>query len=269
MVHRKIATALTIAGSDSCGGAGIQADLKTFTAFRVYGESCITAVTAQNTQGVFAVHPVPEEIILAQLDAVFTDIVPDTVKIGMLGSAEAIHAVAAALRKYRPHFTVLDPVFISTSGTALLSPDAVEVLVQELMPLVTLVTPNLPEAMVLMNTSITTQEDMEHAAHALAQRTGASVLLKGGHFDSARESDDLLLQESGLHWFRSLRVDNPNTHGTGCTLSAAIAASMAQGKSLEAAVQQAKDYISDAIAWGLDLGKGNGPLYHMIPQCER
>ncbi|MGE4548914.1 MAG: bifunctional hydroxymethylpyrimidine kinase/phosphomethylpyrimidine kinase [Intestinibacillus sp.] len=259
---RVLPAALAIAGSDPSGGAGIQADLKTFTALGVYGESCITAVTAQNTRGVSAVHIVPEEMVRAQLDAVFTDIRPAAVKIGMLASAGIIHTVAEALRVYRPQFTVLDPVLISTSGTRLLAEDAADALLRELMPLVTLITPNLPEAEALFGAAVRTADDMEDAARALAGKTGAAVLLKGGHLETG-ESDDLLFDNGKVLWLHAARVANPNTHGTGCTLSSAVAACLAQGLPLADAARQAKAYVTDTIAWGLDLGMGNGPLCHM------
>lgn len=262
MAGRTLPVALTIAGSDSSGGAGIQADLKTFTALGVYGESCITAVTAQNTCEVSAVHAVPRAIVRAQLDAVFADIMPDAVKIGMLVSADIIREVVEALRVYKPRFTVLDPVMISTSGTRLLAADAAEALIQELMPQVTLITPNLPEAEALCGAAVRTAEEMEDAARALFQKTGAAVLLKGGHLETG-QSDDLLLSGEGMLWLRTARVSNSNTHGTGCTLSSAVAAFLAQGCPLAEAVRRAKAYITDAIGWGLDLGAGNGPLCHM------
>lgn len=259
---RALPVALTIAGSDSSGGAGIQADLKTFTVLGVYGESCVTAVTAQNTRGVSAVHVIPAEIVRAQLDAVFTDIRPDAVKIGMLASSETIHTVAEALRVYRPCFTVLDPVLISTSGTRLLAREAADALLHELMPLATLITPNLPEAEALFGAAVRTADDMEDAARALAGKTGAAVLLKGGHLE-AGGSDDLLFDGRETLWLHAARFANPNTHGTGCTLSSAVAAFLSQGLSLADAARQAKAYINDTIAWGLNLGAGNGPLCHM------
>lgn len=262
MTRRTLPSALTVAGSDCAGGAGIQADLKTFTALGVYGQSCITAVTAQNTCGVSAVHPIPVDALAAQLDAVFTDIFPDAVKIGMLGSQAAVQTVAQALSAYAPRFIVLDPVMISTSGTRLLDQDAAHALQNTLLPRVSLITPNIPEAQALTGLSISGQDDMLLAAERLHADTGAAVLLKGGHLPGDM-SDDLLLIENTPLWLRSARLQNPNTHGTGCTLSAAIAAFVARGDALPDAVRQAKDYLHDALAWGLDLGKGNGPLCHM------
>lgn len=258
---RTLPVALTIAGSDSSGGAGIQADLKTFTAMGVYGESCITAITAQNTLRVSAVHAVPVDILRAQLDAVYTDIRPDVVKIGMVASAELIVCIAQALRQYQPQAVVLDPVMISTSGAALLPPAAQNALVRELLPLADIVTPNLAEAAALTGMTVATREDMVRAAHALAAMTHGAVLVKGGHL--ADVSDDLLLHAGKLRWFSGTRVDNPNTHGTGCTLSSAIAAGLCYGKPLEDAMLAAKQYVTDALAWGLDLGQGSGPLCHM------
>lgn len=265
-------TVLTIAGSDCSGGAGIQADLKTIGAYGLYGMSVITAVTSQNTQGVRGVWPVPAEVVRQQLSAVFEDIFPDAVKIGMIAVEDNLYAVADCLRKYRDltgkrPFVVIDPVLVSTSGRPLLDPPAKKALTKTLFPLADLITPNLPEACSLGSTTILSGEDMsrrdrEREAKNLSLRYGCSVLIKGGHGEGA--SDDFLYNNrSGTGtWYCNERIENENTHGTGCTLSSAIACGMAQGDSLEEAVGDAKEYITGAIRDGMDLGKGNGPLNH-------
>ena len=256
----RMRTALTIAGSDSSGGAGIQADLKTMLANGVYGMSAITALTAQNTVGVAAVAEVSPEFLGKQLDAVFTDIFPDAVKIGMTANAELIEVIADRLRFYRAERIVADPVMIATSGARLISERAAAVLKDKLLPLAKVVTPNIPEAEILSGMQIMTRTDMEKAAGCIHEACGCAVLLKGGH--SIYDADDLLLEKSGVTWFEGMRIDNPNTHGTGCTLSSAIAANLAKGHDLQTAVRLAKDYISGALAAMLDLGKGSGPLHH-------
>ena len=253
-------TALTIAGSDCSGGAGIQADLKTMLANGAYGMSAITALTAQNTTGVAAIMNVTPEFLAKQLDCIFTDIFPDAVKIGMVSDKDLIRTIAAKLRQYRPQFVVIDPVMVSTSGARLIAEDAVEVLKAELFPLATLLTPNIPEAEVLLGRSISTAEEMEAAGAAISQAYGCSVLCKGGH--SINDANDLLYADGKGTWFGGKRIDNPNTHGTGCTLSSAIAANLAQGCSMEEAVAKAKEYISGALGAMLDLGKGSGPMDH-------
>ncbi len=253
-------TALTIAGSDCSGGAGIQADLKTMTMNGVYAMSAITALTAQNTTGVRAIQESTPEFLKQQIDAVFEDIYPDAVKIGMVASRELIHVIADRLRYYKAKNVVVDPVMVATSGSALMKNDAVQTLIDELLPIATLVTPNIPEAQVLSGLNIETKEDMIEAAKQIGDNYHCAVLLKGGH--SINDANDLLYADSELMWFEGKRINNPNTHGTGCTLSSAIASNLAKGFSLAESVQRAKDYISGALAAMLDLGKGSGPMNH-------
>ena len=256
----KMKTALTIAGSDCSGGAGIQADIKTMTMNGVYAMSAVTALTAQNTTGVTGIQESSPEFLEMQLDAVFEDIYPDAVKIGMVASGELIRAIADRLRHYDAGNVVIDPVMVSTSGSALMRTDAVNTLVEELLPLATLVTPNIPEAEVLSGRTISTKEDMIEAAKQIGDENHCAVLLKGGH--SVNDANDLLYAEGRLTWFQGKRIDNPNTHGTGCTLSSAIASNLAKGFSLEESVERAKSYISEALEAMLDLGKGSGPMQH-------
>lgn len=256
----KMKTALTIAGSDSSGGAGIQADIKTMTANGVYAMSAITALTAQNTMGVTGIMDVSPEFLGKELDSVFTDIYPDAVKIGMVSSSELIEVIAEKLREYRAVNVVLDPVMVATSGARLISEDAVETLVRELMPLADIVTPNIPETEVLTGMKISTPEDMERAAREVSERYGCGVLCKGGH--RVNDANDLLWSEGTGRWYRGERIENPNTHGTGCTLSSAIASNLAKGYSMGESVESAKRYISGALGAMLDLGKGSGPMDH-------
>ena len=256
----KMKTALTIAGSDCSGGAGIQADLKTMTMNGVYAMSAITALTAQNTTGVRAIQESTPDFLKQQLDAIFEDIYPDAVKIGMVASSELIHVIADRLRHYEAKNIVVDPVMVATSGSALTKNDAVQTLIEELLPISTLVTPNIPEAQVLSGLSIETKEDMMIAAKHIGDNYHCAVLLKGGH--SINDANDLLYANGELHWFEGKRIDNPNTHGTGCTLSSAIASNLAKGYTLAESVQRAKDYISGALAAMLDLGQGSGPMNH-------
>ena len=256
----KMKTALTIAGSDCSGGAGIQADIKTMTMNGVYAMSAVTALTAQNTTGVTGIQESSPEFLEMQLDAVFEDIYPDAVKIGMVASGELIRAIADRLRHYDAGNVVIDPVMVSTSGSALMRTDAVNTLVEELLPLATLVTPNIPEAEVLSGRTISTKEDMIEAAKQIGDENHCAVLLKGGH--SVNDANDLLYAEGRLTWFQGKRIDNPNPHGTGCTLSSAIASNLAKGFSLEDSVERAKSYISEALGAMLDLGKGSGPMQH-------
>ena len=253
-------TALTIAGSDSSGGAGIQADIKTMTANGVFAMSAITALTAQNTTGVQGIFEVPPEFLAMQIDSVFTDIRPDAVKIGMVSSIGLIETIAERLRFYAAENIVVDPVMVATSGSRLLSDDAVETLERELLPLATVLTPNIPEAEVLAEMEIHTAEDMITAAETIGRRYGCAVLCKGGH--QLNDANDLLWQGGQTRWFYGKRIDNPNTHGTGCPLSSAIASNLAKGYDLETAVERAKAYISGALAAMLDLGKGSGPMNH-------
>ena len=249
---------LTIAGSDCSGGAGIQADLKTMSAFDVYGMSVITAVTAQNTCGVTGVQNVTGEMIRLQLEAVMSDIMPDAVK--MLATADAVEAVADILEKYHVEHVILDPVMVSTSGRSLLEAEGKEQMLRRLFPLAELVTPNIPEAEVLSEMKISNEEEMIKAAEIISEKYGCAVLCKGGH--QINDANDLLFKNGTYTWYNGKRINNPNTHGTGCTLSSAIAANLAKGFDLDASVKRAKDYISGALAAMLDLGKGSGPMNH-------
>ena len=257
-------TALTIAGSDSSGGAGIQADIKTMMANGVYAMSAITALTAQNTTGVTAIMEATPEFLKEQLDNVFTDIRPDAVKIGMVASSGLIETIADRLTCYKAENVVVDPVMVATSGARLISEDAIKTLTAKLLPLASVVTPNIPEAEVLCGMdagTISTEEDMIRAAKHISETYDCAVLLKGGH--SVNDANDLLYRPDGEYkWFRGKRIDNPNTHGTGCTLSSAIASNLAKGYNMDHAVQLAKEYISGALAVMLDLGKGSGPMDH-------
>lgn len=254
------ATCLTIAGSDCSGGAGIQADLKTMLANGVYGMSAITALTAQNTTGVSGIFPVSGEFLRKQLDAVFTDIWPDAVKIGMVSSTELICVIGQKLTEYQAKKIVLDPVMVATSGASLLEPEAVEAMTGVLFPLADLITPNIPESEFLTGMQIRTPQDMEEAAKTLSNRYDCQVLCKGGH--RIQDANDYLYDGSQGVWLKGQRIRNENTHGTGCTLSSAIAAGLAKGQTVREAVENAKDYISEALRAGLDLGKGSGPLDH-------
>ena len=254
-------TALTIAGSDSSGGAGIQADIKTMTMHGVYAMSAITAMTAQNTTGVRAIQESTPEFLAQQLDAVFEDIPPDAVKIGMVSSQSLIRVIADRLRHFEAKNVVVDPVMVATSGSSLLRSDAVQTMMDELLPLASLVTPNIPEAQVLSGIPIRGKDDMIAAARRIAQSCNCAVLLKGGH--SISDANDLLYAKGELHWFKGRRIDNPNTHGTGCTLSSAIAANLALGYDLAESVHRAKEYLTGTLAAMLDLGKGSGPIDHM------
>ena len=255
-------TALSIAGSDSSGGAGIQADIKTMSANGVYAMTAVTALTAQNTTGVTDILDSTPAFLSAQLDAVFTDIFPDAVKIGMVSSAELISVIAQKLRQYGAHHIVVDPVMVATSGSRLLREDAVEALKTELLPLAEVATPNIPEAEILADMPIRTPADMEAAARKICEQYGCAVLCKGGH--DLNDANDLLWKDGAGYWFNGCRINNPNTHGTGCTLSSAIAANLAKGMALEDAVRRAKEYISGALAAMLDLGHGRGPMNHLF-----
>lgn len=254
-------TVLTIAGSDCSGGAGIQADLKTITVHGLYGESVITALTAQNTMGVADVMPVPPAFLEEQLECVFSDIVPDAVKIGMVPGIEQMQVICACLQKYRPGHVVMDTVMVSTSGRNLMEPEAVEFYQKDLLPLAELYTPNIPEAELLTGKSIRTKEERLAAVQVLSKKYPGAVLLKGGHAQG--QADDLLMVQGRAIWFPQAQIANPNTHGTGCTLSSAIACGLAEGLDMAESVKRAKEYITGAIADGMDLGKGNGPLNHM------
>ena len=242
-------TALSIAGSDSCGGAGIQADIKTMTMNGVYAMTAITALTAQNTTGVRAIQEATPAFLKEQLDAVFEDIFPDAVKIGMVSSSDLIRVIAERLRHYGAKNIVVDPVMVATSGSSLMKTDAVQTL-----------TPNIPEGEILSSEKIESRDDMERAVKRIGDTYGCAVLLKGGH--RVNDANDLLYAGGEMQWFEGKRIDNPNTHGTGCTLSSAIASNLAKGYSLSESVARAKEYISGALSAMLDLGKGAGPMQH-------
>ena len=253
-------TVLSIAGSDCSGGAGIQADLKTMVMNGVYGMSVITALTAQNTTGVRAIQEVTPDFLQQQLDAVFQDIDPHAVKIGMVPTGDLMYVIADRLRYYQAKNVVVDPVMVASAGSSLMKQNAVQTLVRELLPIATLVTPNIPEAQVLSGMTIENKEDMIGAAKKIGDSYHCAVLLKGGH--SINDANDLLYTNGELVWFAGKRIDNPNTHGTGCTLSSAIASNLAKGFTLAEAIQRAKAYISGALAAMLDLGQGSGPMMH-------
>ena len=258
-------TALTIAGSDSSGGAGIQADMadiKTMTANGVYAMSAVTALTAQNTTGVYGILESTPEFLASQLDCIFTDIFPDAVKTGMVSSTGLIEVIADKLKQYKAKNIVVDPVMVATSGSRLISQEAVDALKELLLPLATVLTPNIPEAEVLSGLTISGPADMEKAAQAIGKAYGCAVLCKGGH--DLNDANDLLWRDGTCKWFHGRRIDNPNTHGTGCTLSSAIASNLAKGCDLDTAVERAKAYLSGALAAMLDLGAGQGPMDHLF-----
>lgn len=253
---------LSIAGSDSSGGAGIQADIKTISAFHLFAQTAVTALTAQNTLGVFGVVPVDPAFVEQQIDVVFDDIRPDAVKVGMISSAAIACAITRALDRNRADNVVVDPVMVATSGARLIDDDALEALVSQLVPRARVITPNIPEAEVLSGVRIDDEASQERAARAIVERGARAVLVKGGHGEN--DANDVLAWRDGSAvWFRSPRIATSNTHGTGCTLSSAIACGLAQGLDLPHAVEQAKSYLSGALAAGLDLGRGSGPLDHM------
>lgn len=253
-------TALTIAGTDSCGGAGVQADIKTMTVNGVYAMSAIAALTAQNTTGVFDIYEVSPEFLQAQIQAIFEDIRPDAVKIGMLSSGKLIELVAEELTRYKAENIVLDPVMVATSGAKLIDNNAIHTLKECLIPIANVVTPNIPEAEILSDMKIITENDMKKAAEIISEKYCCAVLLKGGH--QVNDANDLLYDRGNFRWFYGERIDNPNTHGTGCTLSSAIASNLAKGFELETSIEMAKDYISKALSDMLDLGAGRGPMNH-------
>ena len=252
---------LTIAGSDSSGGAGIQADIKTITAHKLYAMSAITALTAQNTTGVYGVLDADADFVKNQIDCIFTDIRPDSVKIGMVSNSDIINAIADKLIEYKAENIVVDPVMVATSGSKLISDEAKDTLINRLLPLGTIITPNIPEAEVLSGMSIKSDEDMINAAKEISKNIDSAILIKGGHYD--KNANDLLYDNGEIFWFKGDRVDTNNTHGTGCTLSSAIACNLAIGYSKEESIKNAKDYITGALKAGLDLGRGSGPLNHM------
>ncbi|MDU1413745.1 MAG: bifunctional hydroxymethylpyrimidine kinase/phosphomethylpyrimidine kinase [Clostridium sp.] len=251
---------LTIAGSDCSGGAGIQADIKTITAHKMYAMSAITALTSQNTMGVQGVLEATPEFVAMQLDSIFTDIVPDAVKIGMVSNKNIISIIADKLIEYDVKKVVLDPVMVSTSGSKLLAEDAMEMLINKLMPLATVITPNIPEGECLCGFHIETREDMIKAVEKISTFYKGNILLKGGHLKDC--SDDLLYENGQLTWFNGEKIDNPNTHGTGCTLSSAIACNIAVNSDLKECIKNSKEYITGALKANLNLGNGSGPLNH-------
>ena len=257
---RQMKTALTIAGSDSGGGAGIQADIKTMTANGVFAMSAITSLTAQNTMGVQAILDVPPEFLAKQLDSVFSDIFPDAVKIGMASSGALIRTISEKLRSYGAKNIVVDPVMVATSGSTLIKSDALSSLCNELFPIASLITPNIPEAEIISGISIKDEKDMQISAEIIGKKYGCAVLLKGGHHTC--DANDLLYEGGKFIWFFGQKIDNPNTHGTGCTLSSAISANLAKGYPLHNAIENAKAYLTGALKAKLNLGHGSGPLNH-------
>lgn len=251
---------LTIAGTDPTGGAGIQADLKTMMAHKVYGMSVITALVAQNTIGVRNIIEVTPEFLSEQLDSVFEDIYPDTIKIGMVSSPILIKTIVSKLKQYPVKSIVVDPVMVSTSGSNLLANNALTLLKETLIPLASIITPNIPEAQVLSDISIDSNDKMIEAAIKISTLYDGYILIKGGHLKNC--ADDLLYYQENIKWYKSKRVNNPNTHGTGCTLSSAIASNLALGYSMEKSIEKAKEYITGALKSNLDLGNGKGPLNH-------
>lgn len=263
---KKIPCALTIAGSDCSGGAGIQADIKTMLSLGVYASSIITSLTAQNTLGVRDIFDLTRHFLDEQFDAVFTDIYPDAVKIGMVSNKEIVEGIVENLKKYKAKKIVVDPVMVSTSGSVLLQEDAISILVNELIPLATVITPNIPEASKLSGLEIKNREDMIKAAYLIDENYSKksngrpAILIKGGH--SIEDANDLLLYNGELTWFENERIHNDNTHGTGCTLSSAIASYLSLGYDLKEAIKHAKEYITNALKCDFDLGAGSGPLNH-------
>lgn len=255
-------SALTIAGSDCSGGAGVQADIKTMTANGIYAMSVLTALTAQNTTGVYGIMEVSSEFVSRQLDCVFTDIFPDAVKIGMVLNTSLIETIATKLEEYEAKNIVLDPVMVSTSGSNLMETEAKESLIKRLIPMAAMITPNISEAEVLSGIKITSSNDMIEAAKKIAEKYSGAILIKGGH--RTKDANDLLFKNGEITWFEGERINNSNTHGTGCTLSSAIACGLAKGYSFDESVRIAKAYISEALQSGLNLGKGSGPLNHCV-----
>lgn len=251
---------LSIAGSDCSGGAGIQADIKTISAHKMYAMTVITALTAQNTVGVFAVEESSPDFVAKQIDAVFEDIRPNSVKIGMVSNIDIIKIIAQGLKKHDAQNIVLDPVMIATSGGKLMKDDASKTLCDELFPLARVITPNIPEAVAISGVDISSKSDMERVALKIHMDFNVAVLLKGGHLEDS--SDDILVENGEIHWFKSERIDTKNTHGTGCTLSSAIACGLADGMDLATSIKKAKAYITGALKSGLSFGKGSGPLNH-------
>lgn len=261
MERDKLKKILTIAGSDSSGGAGVQADIKTISAHKMYAMSAITALTAQNTTGVYGIMEVSPEFVENQLDCIFTDIYPDAVKIGMVSNAKIIEVIAKKLMEYKAPNIVIDPVMVSTSGSKLLSEEAITALVELLLPLGTVITPNIPEAEALCQLDIENEEDMVQAGKRISQKLRGGVLVKGGHL--AKDAIDILYEKNTIYRYYSSRIENPNTHGTGCTLSSAIACNLGAGYTLDESIQRAKKYLTGALEAGLNLGSGSGPLNHL------
>lgn len=259
-------TVLSVAGTDPSGGAGIQADIKTMTMNGVYAMGVVTALVAQNTTGVKAISETTPEFLTEQLDAVFEDIFPDAVKIGMVSSKKLIHVIAERLRYYGAKNVVVDPVMVATAGNSLIKEDSINIMKNELFPLADIITPNISEAEVLSETEIKNKNDMEYAAKVMCRKYGCSVLLKGGH--SVNDANDLLCNGGERIWIEGKKIDTVNTHGTGCTLSSAIASNLAKGYGMEEAVRLAKEYLSGALAAGLDIGKGSGPMMHNFKIAE-
>jgi len=251
---------LTIAGSDCSGGAGIQADIKTITAYKMYSMSVITALTAQNTTGVYGIMDTTPEFVGQQLDCIFTDIRPDAVKIGMVSNSEIIDVIVQKLKEYNAENIVVDPVMVSSSGKKLLNDKAQEALIKKLLPLGNLITPNISETEVLCGFGVKNEEDMINAAMKISKIIKGAILVKGGHL--VNNATDLLYDDGDFYWYKSERIDNLNTHGTGCTLSSAIACNLAEGKTLYESVKNAKEYLTGALLAKLNLGKGSGPLNH-------
>lgn len=251
---------LSIAGSDSIGGAGIQADIKSITCNGCYAMTAITAMTAQNTLGVKSIQESSPEFLEDQIDAIFADIVPDAVKIGMVSNRKLIEIISRKLKEYGAKNIVLDPVMVATSGAKLISEDAIETLKENLIPLATLITPNIPESEILSGMKIETEEQMVYAAKQISEKFKTAVLVKGGH--SINDANDVLYADGKFLWFPQERIENSNTHGTGCTLSSAIASHLAKGEPIECAINSAKKYLTECLKAGLDLGKGSGPLMH-------
>lgn len=252
---------LTIAGSDSSGGAGIQADLKTITAHNVFGTSAITALTAQNTIGVQGIMEVTPDFVAKQIDSVFTDIRPDSVKVGMVSNKDIIEVITKKLIEYKATNIVIDPVMVATSGSKLMVDDAFDALINKLIPLGTIITPNIPEAEIISNMTIANQDDMVKSAEIISKKISSYVLIKGGHLNG--DATDLLYKNGEISWFSDKRIDTENTHGTGCTLSSAIASNLALGFDINTSVKISKEYLTKALSSGLNLGQGNGPINHM------
>ncbi|SFB90896.1 hydroxymethylpyrimidine/phosphomethylpyrimidine kinase [Brevinema andersonii] len=256
-----IKTVLTIAGSDCSGGAGIQADIKTITAHKMYAMSAITALTAQNTTGVYDIYPITADFVALQLDCIFKDIPPDAVKIGMVQSNEIIDIIVTKLKEYNAKNIVIDPVITSTSGSSLLCSQAIETIIKTLLPIANIITPNIAETETLAQLPVKNENDMILAAKKISALTSSPILIKGGHLKN--KADDLLYIDGNYYWYRSEKINNPNTHGTGCTLSTAIACNLAKNMSLQQSIENAKNYITGALKSGLNIGKGLGPLNHV------